>query len=178
MKIKWNKYTWYSKMLAVIFFIGVMPVLSFYIGTQYQGALYDADYVTPTGPGDYFATHHPSTATSTDPGGASQPGQAKTITQADSMSTVHLAVGQNFLLKLGEMTWEISISNPSVISRVKNIMVVRGGQGIYTGVKPGTTILSAVGAPACNPGMACSMLRVSFSVTIVVDQPPHGIYLQ
>jgi len=34
--IKWNEVTWYSKLLAIIFFIGVLPTLSFYIGGQYQ----------------------------------------------------------------------------------------------------------------------------------------------
>ena len=34
--IKWNEYTWYSKTLAAIFFIIVLPILTFYLGTQYQ----------------------------------------------------------------------------------------------------------------------------------------------
>jgi hypothetical protein len=34
--IKWNEYTWYSKLAALIFFIGVMPILTFYIGVQYE----------------------------------------------------------------------------------------------------------------------------------------------
>ncbi len=34
--IEWNKVTWYSKLAAIIFFIGILPVLTFYIGTQYQ----------------------------------------------------------------------------------------------------------------------------------------------
>lgn len=33
--IQWNKVTWYSKLLAVIFFIGVLPVWTFYIGVKY-----------------------------------------------------------------------------------------------------------------------------------------------
>lgn len=36
MSIKWNKYTWYSKLLAVIFFIGVLPAWTFYLGMQYE----------------------------------------------------------------------------------------------------------------------------------------------
>ena len=36
MKIQWNVVTWYSKLLAVILFIGALPVWTFYIGTQYQ----------------------------------------------------------------------------------------------------------------------------------------------
>jgi len=34
--IKWNEYTWYSKLAALIFFIGVLPCLTFYIGMQYE----------------------------------------------------------------------------------------------------------------------------------------------
>jgi hypothetical protein len=35
MTIVWNKVTWYSKLLAALFFIFVMPVLAFYIGNEY-----------------------------------------------------------------------------------------------------------------------------------------------
>jgi hypothetical protein len=34
--IKWNKVTWYSRLLALILFLLVIPVLTFYIGTQYE----------------------------------------------------------------------------------------------------------------------------------------------
>ena len=34
--IKFNEVTWYSKLAAIIFFLGVFPALTFYIGTQYQ----------------------------------------------------------------------------------------------------------------------------------------------
>lgn len=35
-KIQWNTYTWYSKLLSIIFFLGVFPVLTFYIGVRYE----------------------------------------------------------------------------------------------------------------------------------------------
>ena len=35
MKIKFNEVTWYSKLLAVILFIFLVPALTFYIGEQY-----------------------------------------------------------------------------------------------------------------------------------------------
>ena len=35
MKIVWNQVTWYSKLLAVILFVFVIPALTFYIGMQY-----------------------------------------------------------------------------------------------------------------------------------------------
>ncbi len=34
--IKWNEVTWYSKLLAGIFLLGVFPALTFYIGMQYE----------------------------------------------------------------------------------------------------------------------------------------------
>lgn len=39
MNIKWNKYTWYSKLAAIIFFIGILPIWVFYLGMQYQQAM-------------------------------------------------------------------------------------------------------------------------------------------
>ncbi len=36
MNIEWNRVTWYSKLLAVILFIGILPVLTFYIGSKYE----------------------------------------------------------------------------------------------------------------------------------------------
>jgi hypothetical protein len=43
--MQWNKVTWYSRLGALILFIGVLPALSFYIGTQFgrlqaEGAYY------------------------------------------------------------------------------------------------------------------------------------------
>lgn len=34
--IKFNEVTWYSKLAALIFFIVVLPALTFYIGVQYE----------------------------------------------------------------------------------------------------------------------------------------------
>jgi hypothetical protein len=36
MAIVWNRVTWYSKLLAAIFFIFVIPILTFYIGQKYE----------------------------------------------------------------------------------------------------------------------------------------------
>ena len=44
--IKFNQVTWYSKLAAIIFFIGVLPALAFYIGSKYQEAKY-ADKTFP-----------------------------------------------------------------------------------------------------------------------------------
>lgn len=34
--IEWNEITWYSKMAAILVFIGVLPAWSFYLGREYQ----------------------------------------------------------------------------------------------------------------------------------------------
>ena len=34
--IKFNEVTWYSKLAAIVFFIGALPALTFYIGTEYE----------------------------------------------------------------------------------------------------------------------------------------------
>ena len=39
MQIKWNEYTWYSKLAAFVFFIVVLPIWTFHIGTVYQRTL-------------------------------------------------------------------------------------------------------------------------------------------
>jgi hypothetical protein len=36
MNIKWNECTWYSKLAAIIFFIGIFPVWTFYLGMKYE----------------------------------------------------------------------------------------------------------------------------------------------
>ncbi len=40
MKLKWNEVTWYSKLIAIIFLFAIYPALAFYIGTQYELAVY------------------------------------------------------------------------------------------------------------------------------------------
>jgi hypothetical protein len=64
----------------------------------------------------------------------------------------------------------VNVANPSVVSRVVNILVVQGAQGVYEAKQPGQTTLSAVGEPPCRkstpPCMAPSRI---FRMTIVVQ---------
>jgi len=98
-------------------------------------------------------------------------GDQNIVTLEDNGKVLHLGVGENFLLKLGnEYTWDISISDPSVIERVKNVMVILGAQGIYDAVKQGTTVLSATGDPVCNQAVpSCKAPSIQFSITIEVS---------
>lgn len=94
----------------------------------------------------------------------------KVVTLVDSGKTITLLVGESFLLKLGDIyNWDISISDQNVVSRVKNVMVILGAQGIYDALKPGTVTMTATGDPQCRQSVpACMMPSILFSLTIVV----------
>jgi len=49
MNIKWNTITWYSKLLAIIFFIGILPAWTFYVGMKYQKSKEEVTMVNPQG---------------------------------------------------------------------------------------------------------------------------------
>lgn len=79
-------------------------------------------------------------------------------------------MGDRFLLKLGEeYDWTISIGDTQVVSRVMNIAVVRGAQGVYEAQKAGRTTLSAAGDPPClKAEPPCKAPSVAFEVKLVV----------
>jgi hypothetical protein len=92
------------------------------------------------------------------------------ITLDDQGKTINLAVGQSFLLKLGEeYTWEVTISDQTVLSRVKGILVVQGAQGVYAAQQVGTVTLTANGDPLCRQSQPqCEAPSIQFQITIVV----------
>ncbi|MHB9031772.1 MAG: hypothetical protein ACYC6L_01865 [Anaerolineae bacterium] len=98
------------------------------------------------------------------------PGGSQQITLGDNNKTITLAVNERVLLNLGEgYTWNVTVADQSVISRVVNITVIRGAQGVYEAHKAGQTTLTAVGDPACRTAKPpCEQPSRSFSVTIVV----------
>ncbi len=97
-------------------------------------------------------------------------GDVKTVTLDDQGKTIQMAVGESFLLKLGEQyEWAVTISDQSVVSRVVNIAVVRGAQGVYVAHRAGTVTLTATGDPACRQSQPpCMMASRLFTVTVVV----------
>jgi hypothetical protein len=111
-------------------------------------------------------TPEPPTSTPVDLAAGGQ----KIVRLDDQGKTMNLAVGEGFLLKLGEgYTWEVSISDQNVLSRVMNIAVVRGAQGVYDAHQAGTVTLSAAGDPECRQSQPpCGMPSILFTITIVV----------
>ena len=98
------------------------------------------------------------------------PGGQKIITRDDQGKTIALIVGERFLLQLGEQyTWDISISDQTVLSRVINIAVVNGAQGVYEAHQTGTVKLTANGDPLCRQSQPpCMMPSIAFEITLVV----------
>ena len=109
------------------------------------------------------------TATVTPTASATPPGAAAVVvTLADNRTTMHVAVGQQFLVDLGStVDWTVTIADQGIARRVPGVLVIRGAQGIYAALAPGTTTLSAIGSPVCTSG-ACPQFRIAFSITIVV----------
>lgn len=96
---------------------------------------------------------------------------AHTITLADNGKTITLQTGDRFLLMLGNnLNWIVSVADPSIVSRVPNVLVIRGAQGIYTANKAGQTTLSATGDPPCRQSRPpCAAPSQLFKLEIVVQ---------
>ena len=114
-------------------------------------------------------TPTPPAATST---AVKSPATSTTVTLSDNNRTINLKVGDSFLLNLGDTyNWRISVSPPGIISRRVNVMVIRGAQGIYDAISPGTTTLSAVGDPFClSAKPPCAMPSIDFNIKISVGK--------
>jgi hypothetical protein len=94
------------------------------------------------------------------------------ISLTDNGKTFSLHPGDSFLLNLGmeSFDWTVTIDDQNVLSRVKNIMVVRGAQGVYQAAQAGQTLLRAEGDPLCRKSTpACMAPSIMFMVTIIVQ---------
>ena len=96
--------------------------------------------------------------------------ESQTITLEDNGRTITLNVNETFLLNLGEgYDWDITIDDQTIFSRVVNVLVVRGAQGIYVAHRPGNATLTAVGSPECLKSQPpCGRPSILFKVFVVV----------
>lgn len=63
----------------------------------------------------------------------------------------------------------MSVADPMIVSRVVNVLVIRGAQGIYEAKQPGTTTLTATGDPPCRKVQPpCMLPSRIFRVQITV----------
>ncbi|MBE0525105.1 MAG: hypothetical protein IBX40_12375 [Methanosarcinales archaeon] len=106
-------------------------------------------------------------------GVAQTPPEEKIITLDENGQTISLQFGERFLLNLGEdYDWNVTVEDQTIISRVLNVLVVRGAQGLFEAHNPGSTTLMAVGDPLCrNELPPCGAPSQEFRVTVVVSTP-------
>lgn len=95
----------------------------------------------------------------------------KIITLADNNNSIALNKDESFLLKLGgDYDWSIDIDNQTVVSRVMNIAVVKGAQGVYQSHNSGHATLTAVGNPFClTADPPCKIYSLLFKLDVIVQ---------
>jgi photosystem II stability/assembly factor-like uncharacterized protein len=93
------------------------------------------------------------------------------VTLADDGQTITLRVGQRFLLDLGaEYDWTVTVEDQAVVSRVVNVLTIRGSQGLYEAHEAGNTTLTATGDPVCRQAQPpCAAPSRAFQIEIVVE---------
>jgi len=96
---------------------------------------------------------------------------SQTITLDNEGETIALRQGERFLLKLGEeYSWTVTVADQTILSRVVNVMVVRGAQGLYEARGTGTTTLTATGDPVCRQSQPpCTMPSRVFQINVEVQ---------
>jgi len=96
----------------------------------------------------------------------------KIVTLEQNNQAISLKKGKSFLLKLGDShDWSVDITNQTVVSRVMNVMVIRGAQGLYQAHNIGTTTLAATGDPVCyKETPRCLAPSIMFRLGINVTQ--------
>jgi hypothetical protein len=95
------------------------------------------------------------------------------ITLDDKEKTFNIQVGDSFLLNLGGdvYDWTVTVDNENVLRMKMGVIVIKGAQGIYDALAPGTATLSATGDPKCrqsNP--PCGAPSILFTITVIVEQ--------
>ena len=95
-----------------------------------------------------------------------------TVTLEQNNKAISIKKGQNFLLNLGNFyDWSIDIQNQTVVSKVTNLMVIKGAQGQYQAHNVGETILTATGDPVCyKETPRCLAPSILFRLDINVTQ--------
>jgi len=91
------------------------------------------------------------------------------VTAADNGKTISLNKGDRFTLELGVLQdWTVGVGNQDIIRRLPNFAMIQDAQGIYEALAAGSTTLSAIGRPVCDPGTACPMYVIEFKVNVIV----------
>jgi hypothetical protein len=95
-----------------------------------------------------------------------------TIVLDDNGKTFNFQVGDTFLLDLGTdvYDWTVTVDNQDVIALKMGLMAIKGAQGTFDALSPGTATLTAVGDPLCRKSSPpCGMPTILFKVILIVQ---------
>ncbi len=103
---------------------------------------------------------------------AGRDGQPLPITQAENGRQVSLSPGQQIILQLSETyTWQIEVSDLTVLSKIQAAAPASGSQGAFEARRPGQASLTAVGDPLCRSAKPpCAAPAVQFQIEILVQE--------
>ena len=94
----------------------------------------------------------------------------RTITHANQGQILHLAVGESFLLRLGDGPWDVQITQSQILELDHGAKPSSGDQGVYRAREAGLTELVAVAMPHCiRDSPPCRVMTPAFRVLIVVQ---------
>jgi hypothetical protein len=103
-----------------------------------------------------------------------QGGALHTLTMSDNGSTLSLPMGDSVAVQLdGSFDWSVQVDHDGVLRR-SPLALVQGVQAVFDAVAPGQAVISATGSVHCAPGMACPLLAVVWSATVVVTGTGGG----
>ena len=94
------------------------------------------------------------------------------LTMQDNGGTFRMKVGESFLLNLGldGYDWTVSIGDENILRLRAGVMVIKGAQGIFEALAPGTTSFAASGDPVCLKSTPpCMMPSILFEITVIVE---------
>ena len=95
--------------------------------------------------------------------------QQVSITNADDMGTVRVALGAQVALTLGsDLNWSNVQAVPSSVLTRETLPLPSGVQAIFSATGKGTATITASGGAICKPGQACPQFLRAFTVTVVV----------
>jgi hypothetical protein len=130
MRIEWNHVTWYSKLGAVIFFLAILPVITFFIGSEYQKTvqILSASQTSQNTEGDTYKTNNESGINGTVIQNGSPYIDGLRISEMENGKVIETAPNQEgkFLLLLPPGTYTIEKTSIPGLSLSAPINVVSG----------------------------------------------------
>jgi adenylate cyclase len=101
--------------------------------------------------------------------GPAPSGGDRIVTRANQGQTLHLAVGEAFILRLGaEIAWDVRVTNPQVVIKL-DAPLAPGEQGEYRANMSGVAELLAVALPPCADDQPpCRVMAPAFRILLEV----------